>query len=233
MKIKLTSDIENPRYTILIYGASGIGKTYLISTITDTDSVFIIDAENGLLSLKSTGKTFTYVNIEGKTGLEKLASLREIVKFLYTLQDVKYLVIDSLTEVVSIFVEALNEQFPDRKDSLVLWNEYTKMVKSFVKTIRDMNKFSIIMTALAKTDKDEYNRRYILPDINGKIAERLPQYFDEVFYYTTVKNEKKEHRVLHTHSSQTFVAKDRSGLLLPMVKPNLQEILDIFGGKNG
>jgi hypothetical protein len=89
-----------------------------------------------------------------------------------------------------------------------------------------------VFTALAKSDKDELSRKIMAVDLQGKISEQLPGYFDEVFYYEVTDTEDKQKlRHLVTQPSDKFVAKDRSGKLDLYEKPNLSFIAQKIKGE--
>lgn len=95
-----------------------------------------------------------------------------------------------------------------------------------VKSIRDLKGYTIVVTALSKVDKDEFQRRYHAVDIAGKVSERLPAFFDEVFYLGQFDVNDKKERLLLTQTYETYLAKDRSGKLSQFEQPNLGTIIN-------
>jgi len=95
-----------------------------------------------------------------------------------------------------------------------------------IKAFRDIKHFNVAFTALETIEKDEVNRRYPVPAISGaQVKDRLTSYFDEVFYMTTMKQEDgEERRVFVTQPYNGYPAKDRSGRLDLIEKPDLAYI---------
>jgi hypothetical protein len=87
-----------------------------------------------------------------------------------------------------------------------------------------MNK-NIFYTALEKVDKDELNRRFMLPDIVGSIAHKCPAYFDFVFNLRVFEKDNIKVRKLLTRAQDGYLCKDRSGELSEYEDANLGLII--------
>lgn len=227
MDIKNTKDTIGKRVTAFIYGPSGIGKTTLASTLEGR--TLIVSAESGLLSLA--GKSIDYIEVVGKTASEKIESLRIAISIILKNTDAyDNIFVDSLTEIGQIMSEyQLDLVSNDKSKSLLAWGEYFKQMRGFIKVIRDMSQFNVIVTSLEKTSQDEYQRRFVTPDLQGSISTQVSQYFDEVFYYNYDCKEDKTERVLYTDGLKNVLCKDRSGRLDKIEKPNLAEIFKKIG----
>ena len=226
MDIKKTNDCESHRVTCLVYGPSGVGKTSLAKTLGG--KTLIVSAESGLLSLQDS--EIDYVEVKGDTPAAKVHCLSNIMKSIRDGVEYDNIFVDSLTEIAQIFVEHYQQMFPDRKDGLVMWGEYAKTVRSFVKTVRDLTPYNVVLTALVKTEKDNLNRRFHIPDLNGSIASQVPQYFDEVFSYQIIEKEDSDERVLLTSPHNGHAAKDRSGRLNQFENPDLSLVFNKIRG---
>lgn len=219
IKLGSTESIGVNELKILIYGESGSGKTSLAKTINEP--TLIISAEAGLLPLR--GKKIDVFDItrddDGQLVPKELRTKRlgEVYKFLLTDEGKKYkwVFIDSLSELSQNLVEQLQIEFPERKDSLVLYGELNKRTRSLVKSFRDLPGLNVVFTALSEVDKDESGMRVIQPTMIGKFANQLPALMDGVYYVHVEKNEEtgESRRVLVTQKSDRVVAKDRSGAL--------------------
>lgn len=218
--------------SFLTYGQSGAGKTTLAKTFPDITKTCVISLENGLRSISDSNISVYDCTVDAN-GKEMERHVRHD-KFLHALkifqgQDLKdkfkYLMIDSLTEIAQNLVEKLKITYPDKKDSMKLWGDYNDAMLNIVKSIRDLKGYTIIVTALSKVDKDEFQRRFNSVDIAGKISDRLPAFFDEVFYLGQFEINDKKERLLLTQNYETYVAKDRSGKLDLFEKPDLKTII--------
>ena len=241
MKIISTKGIGTNALKILVFGESGSGKTTLAGTIPG--KTLIISSESGLLPLRNKEIDVIDLAVDDNGQVikkeKRVDRLLDIYKFLLTDEaKVNYqtIFIDSLTEINQNFVEKLQVEFPERRDSLVLYSELSKNMRSVVKMFRDLPNYNVIFTALAETEKDENSVRYTAPSLIGKFATQLPAYFDEVFYLSIAKDEKtgESKRVLITEKTDRLMAKDRSSALDKFEKPDLSIIFNkIRGTKEG
>jgi phage nucleotide-binding protein len=222
MNITSTNTTDNTRISCLVYGLSGVGKTTLAKTLDG--KTLIISAESGLLSLRK--EKIDVVVIEG----DKVQSLREIVGELKKGVAYDNIFFDSISEISQIFLEYYQQQFQERKDNLVLFGEVAKSLRAFIKLIRDMNKYNIIVTALEKPEKDDLGRIFYTPDLVGKMSKDISQYFDEVFNLKKFTTEDKEERLLITDYFDGRICKDRSGSLNKFEPANLSLIFNKIRG---
>jgi phage nucleotide-binding protein len=222
MQIKKTGQTDQ-KLKCLVYAASGAGKTTLAGTLEGR--TLIISAESGLLSLSSKG--IDYVDIDGSNANEKVKSIYAIYGELEKGMEYDNIFVDSITEIAQIFVEFQNGIFKDRKDAMVLWGEYAKMIRGFVKKFRDLKQYNVIFTALEKVEKDEIGRRFKVPDLSGSIATQMPQFFDEVF---TIRISDDGKRMIQTDGREGYLCKDRSSKLNAFENTNLGEIFTKING---
>jgi phage nucleotide-binding protein len=217
-EIRNTRDVAAERFTCLVYGNPGVGKTTLARTCPGP--VLILSAESGLLSLA--GQEIDVIEVTS------WAMLNDVAVWLRSeeARHYKTIFIDSLTELSQRLVESLKEKYPDRKDSFPLWGEYSDTMRRFIKFARDLRPYNVIFTALSSTDKDEVGRRYTSVNIQGsKVAADLPAFFDEVFALRIfTKDDGTETRALVTREHDGWTGKDRSGRLELFEPPDISKL---------
>ena len=230
MKVNNTRNYSSNALKILIIGPSGSGKTSLAKTTGE--KTLVISAESGLLCLNESDIDIVDITSDDTGALiskeKRITRLGEVYRYLLedeTKKKYKWIFIDSLSEISQNLVEQLQVEFPERKDSLVLYGENAKRMRSIIKSFRDLPYYNVVMVALSETDKDENNIRFTGPSVIGKISNQLPAYFDEVFYLHVDRNEEGQTvRRLVTEGSERLAAKDRSGKLAKFEEPNLSSI---------
>jgi len=240
MPLKPISTESANRIAILVIAKYGFGKTSLIRTINGqqwtgksweqvyktADKVFVISAEAGLLALRD---LITAGHIEGYE-IGSLAEFKEVYQMLLTNEDMQnrydWVFIDSLTEIAARCEEVMQEKYPDNSKSFRMWGDYTNTMIQIIKGFRDLSPYNVVFTCLETVDKDENNRRYIAPAVAGKgLKEKLPSFFDEVFYMQSLPDEQgNDRRVFYTQPFNELPAKDRSGQLDIVEIPNLLTI---------
>jgi phage nucleotide-binding protein len=226
MKITTTKD-HDTKLKVLVYGQSGIGKTFLASTVPH-DKCLVVSAEGGTLSIdKFNIAMLDLTRDESGKPLDttkRYEELRkayaEVIKPQYT-EQYEWLFIDSLTEISQNVVENLQTVYTDAKDNLKLWSDYSKATRAMIKRFRDLPYYNVVFTALETVDQDESGRRFTRPNMQGSIGKNLCGYFDLVFWY---HKDKDDRRMFLTCPMDTIQAKDRSGQLNQVEEPNLSQI---------
>jgi hypothetical protein len=233
MNITSTYNSGATSLKMVIFGESGVGKTTLASTLKEP--TLVISAEAGLLSLAHAKIDVIDISMNDQGAILapelRIARLGEVYTYLITPEaraKYKWIFIDSITEISQNLVAQLQKEFPDRKDSLVLYGENAKRMKSLVKSFRDLPYYNVVFTALSSVEKDENGQRFTGIDVIGKLSSTLPSYFDEVFY---LHSDGEGKRTLVTEKSEKLVAKDRSGKLNKLEPADLSVIVSKIRGE--
>lgn len=229
MKIQNTDTVHQNKVKMVIYGASGSGKTSSIKTL-DHSKTLVISAESGLLALVGTKIDFVDISTDdaGKVlGFEgRIARLNEVMKFLATdAAKKKYdtVVVDSLTEIGECIAGYWKEKITDKAKAFELWGSIGQTQIKFIKEMRDIPHYNVVFICLEELDKDEQSRRFYGPDIPGNSAKNfLMPAFDEVFRLVVEQNGT---RYFQTQPLQSVKAKDRSGKLSPQEPVDLGVLL--------
>jgi hypothetical protein len=233
LKIQSSKNYSQDKLKILVYAPPGAGKTSLAKTIPKDEKTLIISAEAGLLCLNDADIDVLDITQDNEGNLipkeKRIARLGEAFQYLNTEEakdKYKWVFIDSLTEISQNLMEQLYLEFPDRKDSLVMYGENGKRMRSLIKSFRDLPHYNVVMTALDHVDKDENNMRITGVSMVGSMSDKVPAFFDLVFFLATIADQEtgEIRRKLVTGKSDRLVAKDRSGRLDKLEEPSLAVI---------
>lgn len=223
MKLKSTKDVAASKITVLVYGASGAGKTTLIKTLGN--GVIIISAEAGLLSLK--GTDIPVIEVHTYSDL--------IEAFNYVLENrgsYKTVVLDSISEIAEVVLQAEKDK---AKDARLAYGNLSDLMSNMIRMFRDLPDLNVYFTAKLEKSQDETGRMMFFPSAPGsKVPQYLPYFFDEVFALRVEKDsEGKVIRMLQTGTDGVYTAKDRSGVLDMYEQPDLGAIFaKIAGGSH-
>jgi len=242
LKIRRVID-QTPNFNMMVYGRSGVGKTRLSGSsyaVPDMQRVLLLDIEGGWLTLR---KDFPGVETV------RVGSWRDVQAVYDELyaggSGIQTVILDSLTEIQKFNMDQimlnLIESKGDERDmdvpSIREWGKNLEQTRRFVRAFRDLP-INVIFTALEREDKDRAGRPIKLPSLSGKMAQEVAAFLDIVLYLNIKEVEtpdgKKLIRVLQSQATETTVAKDRSGLLPPvMVDPDMGKIYDLVVRKTG
>lgn len=228
MLIKSTKEYDAHFLKGLIFGPAGHGKTTTAKTLYPEFKTLVVSAESGLLPLAGSPIDFVDITRDQNGALiqdkrARLDRLMEVYKFLLTDKKYDAVFVDSLSELSTTMVESLQREFPDRKDSLVLWGENVKRMRALIKCFRDLPNKHVFMSCLSEIEKDDVGKRFVTVDMAGKISKEVAAFFDLVLYLNVDETGK---RTFITQPTPQIICKDRSGLLNPIEEPDLSVIIN-------
>lgn len=234
---------KNDFHKILVFGASGVGKTKLIGTIPRDKRIGVLSAEGGLLSLREKDGSYPtnikvmdvnelIVDANGKkrlpTTTEKFNRIQKLYAYLLTDEAQKsfdWIVSDSLSEIASIVQLEGKIRYPDGKNSFQAWNFYSETLTELIKVFRDLP-YNILFTCLNETVRDESGFKTEYPMLSTKLQGLACSLLNEVFYYDMIVNEKGDSkRKLICQATSKTNTKDRSGSLNVYEEPDLSIII--------
>lgn len=208
-----------------IYGPSGVGKTSICAT---APKPVIISAEKGLLSLADKDiPVIEVLNID---------EFEEAYNLLMGEQGDQFetICIDSISELSEKMLGDFSSQYADgRKAYGKLNEEFMKLLRKF----RDIpNKHVVFIAKQNRFTDDHTGITTYGPSLPGKtLVREMPYLTDEVFCLRigTMKVEgvDEEYRYLQTQPSITHDAKDRSGTLKDIERPDLGIVIRKIMGK--
>ena len=220
MKVTSTKDVSAGSANILVYARSGAGKTKLAATMPDNHVIYNI--EGGLLSISD--YEIDTIKCEGITAKDKINHLREFIGWAVA-QKYEAITFDSLTEISEMFVEFAASVYPEERNALQKWGNYTTSFKAFLKYVRDLD-ITIYFTCLEKDVKDEIGIKATVPDVAGSLAVKINALFDYVFTIVEQDIDDKKVRMLLTANHGKYCCKDRSGKLNTYEPMNLGAIIN-------
>lgn len=231
MLIKNTKDLKDGPLTILVYGQSGAGKTTLTKTLPGAPGkILVISAESGLLPLQEAGIDYVDITRNDKDELlpkeSRIARVGEVYNYLQTAEaKAKYdwIVFDSLTEIGQVLVDSLQVKHAGSKDGYAVYRENLQMLRSMItKFFRDQDHYNSLILTLSERGKNAEGIQAVNIDLEGRMSQSAPQFFDCVFLLGVQPDGK---RILMTATTERYIAKDRSGKLLQMEDADLGKII--------
>ena len=205
----------------LIYGKAGVGKTRLAAT---APTPIMISAEAGTLSLRHEALPMLTVTSMG--------DLMDIYRWASTSREARQfatLYIDSLTEIGEKVLATAKAKARDPRQA---YGEMIEQIIPMVKGFRDLQGFNVFFTAKQEAIRDEGTGMVLNgPMMPGKqVGPQLPYLFDEVFRLGVGSHEGKSYTFLQTRPDLQNDAKDRSGALEPMERPDLTHVINLITG---
>lgn len=242
LKLEKVADVP-PHFNLMIYGKSGVGKTRLAGSayaVPEMRRVLYIDIEGGVLTLR---KEFPGVE---RVRIKTWKEMQSVYDALFAGgHGFSTVILDSLTEIQKfnmneIMLKMMDEKGDERDmdvPSLREWGKNLEQTRRFVRAFRDLP-MNVIFTALEREDKDRMNRPIKLPSLSGKMAQEVAAFLDIVLYYNikevTIDGEERQVRILQSAATESTVAKDRSGMLPPvLLDPDMEQLYDIIVRQTG
>ena len=221
VNLRNTNDVSISGVKLLVYGAAGAGKTYLIKTLPDP---IILSAEAGLLSIRGTNLPYF--------AIESMADLNEVYSWLTSSDEAKKyksVALDSISEIAEVVLLAEKKT---AKDARQAYGEMADQMADLVRAFRDLPGKHVYFSAKVEKAQDEMGRILYAPSMPGnKFAQQMPYFFDEVLALRMELNSEGEiQRAFMCGSDGIWTAKDRSGQLSPWEEPDLGAIIRKIGG---
>src|ERR1041384_999173 len=208
---------------MIVYGDPGVGKTLLAGSAADVAEmapVLFIDVEGGTLSLRNTHPYIEVVRVKTWEDMQNLYNELHRGKTPY-----RTVVLDSLTEIqkfslMRIMVDLVREH--DDRDPDVPgmreWGKNIEQIRKMVRAFRDLE-MNTIFTALAQYDKDQRTGMLLTkPSLPGKLAAEIPGFVDIVLYMYVKNVDGEQKRLMLSQKTDSVQAKDRSGMLSPVIE---------------
>lgn len=209
----------------LIYGDSGVGKSFL--GVTASKPLVLLTEPNGKASIQHSNPKADIIFIENAHELgEILKSLREEPK-LWTKYDT--IVIDSLTEVQRLYRDHITnhgKQMMKGQD----WQRLSEYMRRFIRGVRTLPKNVVALALLEKTSEEDSDITAYKPAFDGKkTANEISQFFNFVGYLysgtITNKTETNTHRYLMLEGREGILCKTTFPLSGIIKNPNIADLI--------
>jgi len=152
---------------VLLYGQSGVGKTYLAGSC---ENAVILDLEKGSSSAKNK-------NIDVIT-VDNAKVFREAIEWAKE-QPYDTIIIDSFTRYSEMLFVALSQLYPDKRDSMKLWGDFDTVSRQRLEDILGIEK-NIVLTMLEEQIVDGGSLKKFPMYKANKFKMMIPSYFDLV-----------------------------------------------------
>lgn len=214
---------------LLIYGASGTGKTHFLGT---TLKPWVFDFDNGIETLMGMGVPFQhelYEPLASDTWDRFTKKLQEFEGG--RVAGVRTVCIDSLTalcDCAEARVLTLNKHDILHKEQSD-WGMEISLIEQIMYRLNQVSKFYHVVVTAHEQLKEDLVRgeTFVVPIVSGKVMPfSLPKWFTEVYrLYTDRTKEKKPDYKMLTCADRRYSAKSRLGGLQETEVPNYTELL--------
>jgi hypothetical protein len=246
---------------VLILGPTGIGKTSLVGTLKDLDSVLFVDAEAGDLAIQHL--PLTSVRIESWQDARdlavriggpnssfpaeapySLAHFNRVGGAFPGLDAIRTVVVDSITVCTKLafrWAEQQEEAFSERtgkKDLRAAYGLLGREMVLFLNQLQHARSLNVVFIGILECVVDEFRQAIWQLQCEGsKTSRELPGIVDELITMQFVRfdgDEKPLRCFVCTPDNQwNYPAKDRSGRLAPIEQPDLGMLLSKLTAKSG
>ena len=210
---RVTTPDQIAYLNLLVYGRSGVGKTFLCGTAQDhpkTSPVLLLDVEGGTTTLHR----------RSDIDVIRVKSTNDIVdnyNILRTQNDGYYktVVIDSLSELQDVDMSEIMRKRDREADIAEIreWGQNRNHIRKIIRAFRDLE-VNTIVTALLDVDKDSQTGAVTYqPALPGKLQVEIPGFLDIVGYYYATVDEEGIKRTIQFAQTRRVIAKDRTATL--------------------
>ena len=226
----MTKDSQVQHYRLVLYGASGVGKTYLSAQFPDP--LFLAcdpGPYGGLLSVRE--RAPKYVKIDSWA---RYKALWPTVKA-DAGKGYKTLVVDSVTFFRRLIMDDIMgrtaREIPRQDDWNLCIERLRRCVMEWCETPAHL-----IMICGEVLERDEILGRIVgMPDLPGKMAKQLAHYIDICVHLKAEsgfdqKGARVVRRVIQVQPDEWYDAKDRTGTIKDGAPASFEAFAHLFGG---
>jgi phage nucleotide-binding protein len=220
IQLHSTKDTHRNGLKIIVFGASGTGKTTLIKTLPNP---IVLSAEAGLLSINDAD--IPYIEIKS---MEALMDAYRWVTESGEAAQFESIALDSISEVGEVVLASEKRK---NKDVRAAYGELQTIMMDALRAFRDIRGKHVYMSAKQEKMQDEQGRIMYSPSMPGaKLSQQLPYIVDECYALRVEKDgDGNSVRALMTQSDGLWAVKSRAKLE-PWEAPDLGAIIKKMGG---
>lgn len=221
MAIKLisTRDCVNNGIKVLVHGRPGVGKTTLCAT---APKPIIISAESGLLSLR--GHDIPVLEVS------QIEDLYDAYDYVISEKGQEYetICLDSVSEIAERILAAEKDAC---KDGRKAYGNMQDRMEALLRSFRDIPGKNVYFSCKQEKIQSDTGALLLGPSMPGKnLSQGIGYFFDEEFCLAVGRDDEGTYRYLQTQPDDSVEAKDRSGALAMIEKPDLSYIFEKIKG---
>lgn len=212
------------RLKCLVYGASGTFKTPFAATFP---APIFLDCDEGMMSVRTA--EVNRVSFKDKPMGERWPHLMDASRELVDSDACNTIVADSITtasEFAMYYTQMLNGR-TGKKPNWDDWGSQKSMLQEWIELLLSSDKNIVVIAHEDFVSDENTGRIWCLPLVTGKMKQRLPIYFDEVYHSEALMGEEGMTYRLLSKATEVYIAKSRlvkSHIHLP---PSYDEILEL------
>lgn len=218
-------------FKVLLYGASGSGKTYMAGTFPRP---IFLDIEGGMRTLLPLGRPILRYPKDPKEDVTELSQVKSFYQLVKKIPPgtapFETIVIDSLNELQVLILKNLLSKYQATRqyDDQPTMADYGKLARDMQTTIRLFLQlpYHIVLTAIS--NEREYPDDQVSPQFIGKkTGPDIQRMMDVIGHcYVLQKKDKPVEHVVGFESTPAYVAKDRTGKLGSVIPNTYQSMLN-------
>jgi hypothetical protein len=171
IQLHKAGDTANKQIKLLLWGASGCGKTRFS---TGFDDGFVIDYESGTAS--AANKDITVYN--AKTARNFTEAIEHMIE---NESEYSTVIVDSLTVYGEKLFLALKQMYPEKKDGMNLWSDFDYHLRQKHDELLNLNQDIITITLEENIIENMVAKKFLMLKAK-KFKETIPAQYDLVGY---------------------------------------------------
>ena len=239
MDLKKVKEIEGRGKTLIIYGDSGKGKTWLAGTLPENKTL-IIDIDGGIETLIGTGSNHTFIQLRMTTEDLEAGNIgySRLVKLFAELREnegkYEYIVVDSMSELEKYLLYSLKTERGKEFLSMSEYGGVADQLREIIRWFRDLTEqgINVIFTALEMPLAIQENENGTITRAFPMLMKKLsPEFCGLVDMIGRVEvNPKTQERRIRFMGNDDIIAKTRIAGVGEFENPDLGALFEKING---